>query len=228
MLRFGVNWMYDGLRSTGGGGDIVTGFAGAEPLYEGPWMWRGPRERLVVEGNERGLSAVTLSHASTSSPPSRPTRRILPTRFSVGRGFERRTIQHARKMRRGCKEQSEEKPSFTSGLYVGICALGLLRTRPTSDSDVYRKDAMSKRSASPPPAQGTLIKRSRSSEPQNTSQLIISSSGKEREQALIRTVKRTSNLEAPIVCLSGAHGVSFRSLENAIVLVANRCDREKS
>jgi len=87
---------------------------------------------------------------------------------------------------------------------------------------------MSKRSASPPPIQGTLIKRSRSSEPQNTSQLIISSSGKEREQALIRTVKRTSNLEAPIVSLAGAHGVSLCSFENAVVLAVNRCGREKS
>ena len=87
---------------------------------------------------------------------------------------------------------------------------------------------MSKRSASPPQAQGTLIKRNRSSEPQNTSQIIISSSGKEREQALIRTVKRTSNLEAPIVSLSGAHGVSFFSFENAVVSAVNRCGREKS
>ena len=86
---------------------------------------------------------------------------------------------------------------------------------------------MSKRSASPPAAQGTLIKRSRSSEPQNTSQIVISSSGKEREQALVRTVKRTSNLEAPIVSLSGAHGVGFYSFENAAVPVANRCGREK-
>lgn len=89
-------------------------------------------------------------------------------------------------------------------------------------------DTMSKRSASPPPAQGTLIKRSRSSEPQNTTQLVISSSGKEREQALIRTVKRTSNLEAPIVSLSGAHGVSCLFFENAVVLVANRRCRVKS
>ena len=81
---------------------------------------------------------------------------------------------------------------------------------------IPRPDKMSKRSASPPPAQGTLIKRSRSSEPQNTSQLIISSSGKGREQALIRTVKRTSNLEAPIVSLSGAHGVSVGSFGNAV------------
>ena len=86
---------------------------------------------------------------------------------------------------------------------------------------------MSKRSASPPSAQGTLIKRSRSSEPQNTSQLIISSSGKEREQALIRTVKRTSNLEAPIVSLSGAHGVRYYLLGNAVVCATNRCGREK-
>lgn len=86
---------------------------------------------------------------------------------------------------------------------------------------------MSKRSASPPSAQGTLIKRSRSSEPQNTAQLIISSSGKEREQALIRTVKRTSNLEAPIVSLSGAHGVCYYSPENAVDFVANRDGRAK-
>ena len=86
---------------------------------------------------------------------------------------------------------------------------------------------MSKRSASPPPAQGTLVKRSRSSEPQNTSQLIISSSGKEREQALIRTVKRTSNLEAPIVSLAGAHGVSSPSFEIALVFVVDRYGRGK-
>ena len=64
---------------------------------------------------------------------------------------------------------------------------------------------MSKRGASPPP-QGVLIKRARSSSPVQN-QIAISSSNDERQQALIRTVKRTSSLEAPIISLSGAHGV---------------------
>jgi hypothetical protein len=120
------------------------------------------------------------------------------------------------------KKKSEEK--FRGFTWEITPRRSSERVRPPT---AYRQDTMSKRSASPPPAQGTLIKRSRSSEPQNTSQLIISSSGKEREQALIRTVKRTSNLEAPIVSLSGAHGVSFCSFENAVVLAVNRCGREK-
>ena len=65
---------------------------------------------------------------------------------------------------------------------------------------------MAKRAA--PQEEGTLIKRARSSEPDaNSQQLAISSSNDERQKALIRTVKRTSNLEAPIVSLSGAHSV---------------------
>jgi hypothetical protein len=68
---------------------------------------------------------------------------------------------------------------------------------------------MAKRSA--PQEDGTLIKRARSSEPEaNNQQLAISSSNDERQKALVRSVKRTSNLEAPIVSLSGAHGVSFQ------------------
>ncbi|KAL0950291.1 hypothetical protein HGRIS_010270 [Hohenbuehelia grisea] len=62
---------------------------------------------------------------------------------------------------------------------------------------------MSKR-GSTPPTEGVLIKRARSSEPQ-TNQIAISSSGDDRQKGLIRTVKRTSNLEAPIVSLAGAH-----------------------
>jgi len=39
--------------------------------------------------------------------------------------------------------------------------------------------------------------------------LTVASSGEgQRKNALIRSVKRTSGLEAPIVALSGAHGVS--------------------
>jgi Prp8 binding protein len=65
---------------------------------------------------------------------------------------------------------------------------------------------MAKRAA--PQEEGTLIKRARSSEPEaNSQQLVISSSNDERQKALVRTVKRTSNLDAPIVSLSGAHSV---------------------
>ena len=39
--------------------------------------------------------------------------------------------------------------------------------------------------------------------------LTVASSGEgQRKNALVRTVKRTSGLEAPIVALTGAHGVS--------------------
>jgi len=69
---------------------------------------------------------------------------------------------------------------------------------------------MAKRAA--PQDDGALIKRARSSEPEaNQQQLAISSSNDERQKALVRSVKRTSNLEAPIVSLSGAHGVSFQA-----------------
>lgn len=68
---------------------------------------------------------------------------------------------------------------------------------------------MAKRAA--PQEEGSLIKRARSSEPEaNNQQLAISSSNDERQKALVRSVKRTSNLEAPIVSLSGSHAVSFR------------------
>ncbi|OCH94548.1 WD40 repeat-like protein [Obba rivulosa] len=69
---------------------------------------------------------------------------------------------------------------------------------------------MSKRGASPPPG-GALVKRARSSPEPATNQIVISSSNDERQQALIRTVKRTSSLEAPIISLSGAHGAEILS-----------------
>jgi len=69
---------------------------------------------------------------------------------------------------------------------------------------------MSKRGASPPPNGGTLIKRARSSEPQ-ANQIAISSSNDERQKGLIRTVKRTSGLDAPIVSLTGAHSAEILS-----------------
>ena len=65
---------------------------------------------------------------------------------------------------------------------------------------------MSKRGASPPLNGGTLVKRARSNEPQ-ANQIAISSSNDERQKGLIRTIKRTSNLDAPIVSLTGAHSV---------------------
>ncbi|EIN11048.1 WD40 repeat-like protein [Punctularia strigosozonata HHB-11173 SS5] len=68
---------------------------------------------------------------------------------------------------------------------------------------------MSKRSASPSQS-GALVKRARGS-PQPETQLAISSSNDARQQALIRTVKRTSNLDAPIVSLSGAHSAEILS-----------------
>ncbi|KAH9972977.1 WD40 repeat-like protein [Lactifluus volemus] len=69
---------------------------------------------------------------------------------------------------------------------------------------------MAKRAA--PQEEGTLIKRARSSEPEtNNQQLAISSSNDERQKALIRSVKRTSNLEAPIISLSGAHSAEILS-----------------
>ncbi|KAF8651096.1 hypothetical protein AX16_004896 [Volvariella volvacea WC 439] len=64
---------------------------------------------------------------------------------------------------------------------------------------------MSKRSASPPPPPGAaIIKRARAS-PQPSNQIVISSSADERNKGLVRTIQRTSNLEAPIVSLAGAH-----------------------
>ncbi|KIY73928.1 WD40 repeat-like protein [Cylindrobasidium torrendii FP15055 ss-10] len=66
---------------------------------------------------------------------------------------------------------------------------------------------MSKRGGSPPP-DGTLIKRARATPPPSN-QIAISSGT--NEKGLIRTVKRTSSLEAPIISLSGAHSAEILS-----------------
>ncbi|KAF7984753.1 hypothetical protein HWV62_11711 [Athelia sp. TMB] len=66
---------------------------------------------------------------------------------------------------------------------------------------------MSKRSGSPPG--GVIIKRARSNEPE-TKQVIISS-GNDGQKGLVRSVKRTSNLDAPIVSLTGAHSAEILS-----------------
>ncbi|KAF9000249.1 U5 snRNP complex subunit [Cyathus striatus] len=68
---------------------------------------------------------------------------------------------------------------------------------------------MSKRGPSPPPA-GTLIKRAKATPPPSN-QIAISSSNDERNKGLIRTVQRTSGLEAPIVSLAGAHSAEILS-----------------
>lgn len=48
---------------------------------------------------------------------------------------------------------------------------------------------------------------------ENTMVMTVASSGEgQRKNALIRSVKRTSSLEAPIVSLSAAHGVCLKSL----------------
>ncbi|KAF6761915.1 U5 snRNP complex subunit [Ephemerocybe angulata] len=69
---------------------------------------------------------------------------------------------------------------------------------------------MSKRSLSPPPSGGALIKKARATPPPST-QIAISNSSDDRNKGLIRTVQRTSNLEAPIVSLAGAHSAEILS-----------------
>lgn len=75
---------------------------------------------------------------------------------------------------------------------------------------------------SPPPGPGAssaLTKRSRVEDDvddANTLTVAIGSSGsgKADKGALIRTVKRTSGLEAPIVALTGAHSVRLFTLSS--------------
>ncbi|KAF7303513.1 WD-REPEATS-REGION domain-containing protein [Mycena indigotica] len=62
---------------------------------------------------------------------------------------------------------------------------------------------MSKRPASPPPG-GALVKRARATPPPPGTQIAISSAG-DKNKGLIRSVQRTSGLEAPIISLAGAH-----------------------
>ncbi|GJJ15123.1 hypothetical protein Clacol_009398 [Clathrus columnatus] len=78
--------------------------------------------------------------------------------------------------------------------------------------------SVSKRKASPPPTgsttNGALItsKRPRPSSPgSNTQQIAISSTGANDNKALLRTVPRTSGLEAPIVSLAGTHSMEIMS-----------------
>lgn len=69
---------------------------------------------------------------------------------------------------------------------------------------------MSKRTHSPPPAGGALVKRAKATPPPSN-QIAISSSNDERSKGLIRTVQRTSALEAPIISLAGSHSAEILS-----------------
>ncbi|KAG8960935.1 hypothetical protein FRC03_006000, partial [Tulasnella sp. 419] len=66
---------------------------------------------------------------------------------------------------------------------------------------------------SPPPGSqgGTLIKRAKPSSPANEQQIIISTGANDKEQGLVRTITRTSGLDAPIVSLAGAHQLEILS-----------------
>ena len=84
-------------------------------------------------------------------------------------------------------------------------------------SNLARKNSivptvMSKREASPPP-EGVLIKRARGATPPQNQ--IAISSGDDGKKGLIRTVKRTSGLEAPIVSLTGSHSVCLNVSESS-------------
>ncbi|BEI80518.1 hypothetical protein CcaverHIS002_0110470 [Cutaneotrichosporon cavernicola] len=69
---------------------------------------------------------------------------------------------------------------------------------------------MSVRKSPPPSGPGMAVaKRARveDDDEENTMTLTVASSGEgQRKNALVRTIKRTSGLEAPIVSLAGAHG----------------------
>ena len=72
---------------------------------------------------------------------------------------------------------------------------------------------MSVRKSPPPPGPGTaLTKRARvddeDTDGSNMVMTVASSGEGQRKNALVRSIKRTSGLEAPIVSLSGAHAVS--------------------
>ena len=69
--------------------------------------------------------------------------------------------------------------------------------------DVKRKDPPS------PEVSGALVKKSRGSTPLPTE--IAISSGNDQNKSLIRSIQRTSGLEAPIISLTGAHSVGVFS-----------------
>lgn len=92
--------------------------------------------------------------------------------------------------------------------------------------------AMSKRPVSPPGG-GALIKRAKSSADgsgaSTTREIAISSNNDPRNKSLIRSVQRTSGLDAPIVSLAGAHSVSSISISPYPFECTDRlCRRVKS
>lgn len=90
---------------------------------------------------------------------------------------------------------------------------------------------MSVRKSPPPPGPGVaLTKRARVDDEEDDSRnmtLTVASSGEgQRKNALVRTIQRTSGLEAPIVSLGGAHGVR-RSLTEGVQDGADVMCRER-
>ena len=82
---------------------------------------------------------------------------------------------------------------------------------------------MSVRKSPPPPGPGTaLTKRARvddeDTDGSNMVMTVASSGEGQRKNALVRSIKRTSGLEAPIVSLSGAHAVSPIPLRPVYIL----------
>ncbi|KAF8827297.1 hypothetical protein HHX47_DHR5000939 [Lentinula edodes] len=93
---------------------------------------------------------------------------------------------------------------------------------------------MSKRPVSPPGG-GALIKRAKSSSDgsgaSTTREIAISSNNDPRNKSLIRSVQRTSGLDAPIVSLAGAHSgeiLSCRFSPSGLHLAACSSDRSLS
>lgn len=84
-----------------------------------------------------------------------------------------------------------------------MLASGGVDQRKLGSSSFDAPKRMSKRPASPDGVQA-LTKRARGNSPP-TKQIAISVPANSREQALVRTVKRTSALESPIVALTGGH-----------------------
>lgn len=83
----------------------------------------------------------------------------------------------------------------------------LASTTKSSRAETRSKKALMSKRAASPPANGALIKRARATPPPSN-QIAISSTD-DRSKGLIRTVQRTSSLDAPIVSLAGAHAVRF-------------------
>ena len=105
----------------------------------------------------------------------------------------------------------DSPPSLLLPLPISLSPLSLF-------SDLVNSSVMIRKNESSSTA---LSKRARVEDEDDTPTLTVaigstSSGGKPEAGALIRTVKRTSGLEAPIVSLSGAHGVSNISLSTSI------------